>query len=72
MPAFVGPFEIESVQSGAVNFGDCFSIAPKATLKSAYGSGAFNLGNFVNLYNGQSKTNEQSANWSDQQIFNNN
>ncbi|MDQ0162103.1 spore germination protein [Bacillus alveayuensis] len=66
MPAFVGAIEIEQIGDGSVKFGDTFSISPKATLKTAFGSGAFNTGDRLHMVNGRNLANETSPNLSDQ------
>ncbi|MEK5272296.1 spore germination protein [Aeribacillus sp. FSL K6-8394] len=71
MPSFVGPIEINEVDSGTIKVGDSFSISPKASLKSALGSGALNVGDYVKTFDVRSKTNEHSKSFFDQPIIGN-
>ncbi|WP_456279689.1 spore germination protein [Bacillus sp. K7] len=57
MPAIVGPIYIMSISGdAAASFGDVFAISPKSVDHSGAGSGAFSLGDFVNINNQTSKT----------------
>ncbi|MCY7919439.1 spore germination protein [Bacillus vallismortis] len=57
MPAIVGPIYIMSISGeAAASFGDVFAISPKSVDHSGAGSGAFQLGDFVNINNQTSKT----------------
>lgn len=67
MPAIVGPVNINSV-NGIVNFGDAFYLSPKTTEKTAAGSGALNVGNWVVTNNGLSSTNPIDPDVNDQNV----
>ncbi|MEQ6375421.1 spore germination protein [Bacillaceae bacterium S4-13-58] len=66
MPSIVGPIKINSVDGGAINFGDAFYLSPKSTSKTASGSGSFNTGDFIVTNNGVSSTNPLDPDVNDQ------
>lgn len=72
MPAFVGPIQLNSVDSSAVfKVGDTFSLSPKASDKTSLGSGAANTGDFTNTKNVFNITNFHDSDVIDQSnIFN--
>ncbi len=72
MPAIIGPVQIVSVSGGAVQFGDALYISPKASSKTAAGSGGFNTGGVIIANNGLSGTNVLDTNVFDQPIAGNN
>ncbi|WP_078431270.1 spore germination protein [Metabacillus halosaccharovorans] len=52
MPAFVGPIELNRIDSSAVfKVGDTFSLSPKSSDKTSLGSGVANTGDFTNTQN---------------------
>ncbi|WP_226529137.1 spore germination protein [Metabacillus niabensis] len=72
MPAFVGPIELNSIDSSAVfKVGDTFSLSPKSSDKSSLGSGVANTGDFTNTENVFNITNFEDSDVIDQtNIFN--
>lgn len=52
MPAFVGPIQLNIIGESAVfKVGDTFSLSPKSSNKTSFGSGAANTGDFINTEN---------------------
>ncbi|MBU7595484.1 spore germination protein [Metabacillus halosaccharovorans] len=72
MPAFVGPIELNSIDSSAVfKVGDTFSLSPKSSDKTSLGSGVANTGDFTNTQNVFNITNFEDSDVIDQtNIFN--
>ncbi|WP_425541938.1 spore germination protein [Alkalibacillus silvisoli] len=65
----VGPLKINSVDGGGtVNFGDAFYIAPKSSMKTNAGAGAFNVGMMIQTNSMLSSSNPIDPAFKDQPI----
>ncbi len=62
-----GPILIRSVEGGAVNFGDAFSISPNSSSKTNAGAGGLNTGCFINTSTGVSITKTRDPDLFDQE-----
>ncbi|MGF9893499.1 spore germination protein [Priestia megaterium] len=73
MPSVVGAVNIGSLSGSAptVEFGDCFKIAPKSADTTKVGSGSANTGNFMNITNERSTTNNKNGSIFSQNIAGN-
>ncbi|UOF92160.1 spore germination protein [Fodinisporobacter ferrooxydans] len=67
MPSVVGAFKVVS-NSGQIEIGDTFAIAPKAASKTYTGSGAGNTGDFTSTFNYWNSTNTIDPDGNDQQV----
>ncbi|WP_101843443.1 spore germination protein [Halobacillus sp. Marseille-P3879] len=68
MPSIIGPFRINSISGGVVNFGDSFYISPKSSAKTITGSGSSNTGDFIATYNGFSNVQPVDPDVNDQNV----
>lgn len=67
MPAIVGVAQVVSIgSSGVFNIGDVYKIMPVSSAKTFSGSGSFNTGDGLNVYNHQSTTNTYDQDGIDQ------
>ncbi|MGL4820009.1 MAG: spore germination protein [Bacilli bacterium] len=72
MPAIVGVINLNSVgSSGVFHVGDVYMISPLSNAKTFAGSGSFNTGNGMSVYNHQSATNTTNLPLVDQPIAGN-
>lgn len=72
MPAIVGPIQVGTITGGSIQLGDAFVYSPKATSKSAQGSGGSNTAIFIMTNNALSVTNVFDVSGVDQPILGNN
>ncbi|WP_416828705.1 spore germination protein [Ectobacillus polymachus] len=69
MPAIVGSVNIVNIgSSGVFHIGDVFVIRPISFAKTIAGSGSFNVGETVAIYNYQNATNVSDTDYIDQPI----
>ena len=69
MPAIVGIVQVVNVSnSGIFHIGDAFKLSPYAVAKTFAGSGSFNTGESISLYNAYSTTNTNDTDGIDQPI----
>ncbi|WP_409294776.1 spore germination protein [Peribacillus sp. SCS-26] len=70
MPAIVGALQVLSVgDSGVLNIGDVYKIAPFSFSKTYAGAGSFNTGDKISINNQVSSTNTFDSDGVDQPIF---
>ncbi|MBU8877415.1 spore germination protein [Bacillus sp. FJAT-29790] len=70
MPAIVGVAQVVSIgSSGVFHIGDVYKIMPLANVKTFSGSGSFNTGDGLSIYNQQSSTNTYDSDGIDQGNF---
>mgnify|MGYP003462894791 FL=1 len=70
MPAIVGAIQVINVSSsGIFHIGDVYKIAPISTAKTFAGSGSFNTGDRVSVYNGTSQVSVYDPDTVDQPIL---
>ncbi|WP_071459112.1 spore germination protein [Bacillus massilinigeriensis] len=70
MPAIVGAVQVISIgSSGVFNIGDVYSIMPSTNAKTFAGSGSFNTGDGITLYNYNSSTNVKDQDGIDQGLY---
>jgi spore germination protein PF len=67
MPSIVGTFKVVT-NSGQLEIGDTFAIAPKSASKSFNGAGSGNTGDFAASINYFSSTNTIDSDVNDQQV----
>lgn len=69
MPAIVGNVNIVNIgSSGIFHIGDVFVIRPISYAKTIAGSGSFNVGETISVYNYQNETNVNDSDYNDQPI----
>ncbi|WP_409291776.1 spore germination protein [Peribacillus sp. SCS-37] len=70
MPAIVGALQVLSIgDSGVLNIGDVYKIAPFSFSKTFAGAGSFNTGDKISINNQVSSTNTFDSDGVDQAIF---
>lgn len=72
MPAIVGAINVLNVSNaGVFHIGDVFTINTRSSAKTFAGSGSFNTGDYVSVYNNESSTLTNNSQYVDQPIVGN-